>query len=291
MKRTRLAAALTGLLISGSVLAQTVVTVNGTKIDSSELDARAKFVQQQSQGQVQDTPELRQFIANEVVVETVVTQEARRLQLDKSTEYKTIEADALKQAREKGLDKQPDFKANWARFQNQLLMDVYAQHIVKQNPVTDAQLQERYNEIKTRYQNTDEVQLGEIVTEKAEQAQAAIRELAAKKSFADVAKKYSIDPAIKAGQAVFGEYSSLIDLKEDRPKIYEAVGSLKKGEFTRTPLAGQQIYVVFYVNDKRKVNVETFEKVRDNLRAGMSNERVQDAVGKLMQAAKIVPAQ
>ena len=111
MNKTRLFAAISAALLTGSVLAQTVVTVNGTKIDSSELDARAKFVQQQSQGKVQDTPELRQYIANEVVLETVVTQEAKRLQLDKSSEYKTVEADALKQAREKGLDKQHYFKA------------------------------------------------------------------------------------------------------------------------------------------------------------------------------------
>ena len=61
MKKTQMAAALAGVLLSAQLMAQTVVTVNGTKIDSDELDARAKFVQQQSQGQVKDSPELRQL--------------------------------------------------------------------------------------------------------------------------------------------------------------------------------------------------------------------------------------
>ena len=292
MKKTQMAAALAGVLLSAQLMAQTVVTVNGTKIDSDELDARAKFVQQQSQGQVKDSPELRQFIANEVVVETVVVQEARRLKLDQSTDYKTAEADARRQARDRGLDKQPNFQAHWKRFLNQVLMDVYAQHIVQQDPVTDAQLQERYNAIKTRYDNTDEVQIGEIITDKAEQAQAAIRELAAKKSFADVARKYSIDPEVKAGQSAISDFMALVDLKEARPKIFAAVQNLKAGEFTRQALnEDNKAFVVFYMSTRRKIAVEPFEKVREGLLNNMRQERVQAAVGALMQKANIVPAQ
>ena len=44
MKPTYIAAALSAALISGSLFAQTVVTVNGTKIDSSELDLRVQSV-------------------------------------------------------------------------------------------------------------------------------------------------------------------------------------------------------------------------------------------------------
>ena len=241
---------------------------------------------------MKDSPELRQFIANEVVVETVVVQEARRLKLDQSADYKTAEADARRQARDRGLDKQPDFQANWKRFLNQVLMDVYAQHIVQQNPVTDAQLQERYNVIKTRYDNTDEVQIGEIITDKAEQAQAAIRELAAKKSFADVARKYSIDPEVKAGQSAISDFMALVDLKEARPKIFAAVQNLKAGEFTRQALnEDNKAFVVFYMSTRRTIAVEPFEKVREGLLNNMRQERVQAAVGALMQKANIVPAQ
>ena len=227
-----------------------------------------------------------------MVVETVVVQEARRLKLDQSADYKTAEADARRQARDRGLDKQPDFQANWKRFLNQVLMDVYAQHIVQQNPVTDAQLQERYNAIKTRYDNTDEVQIGEIITDKAEQAQAAIRELAAKKSFADVARKYSIDPSVNAGQSAISDFMALVDLKEARPKIFAAVQNLKAGEFTRQALnEDNKAFVVFYMSVRRKIAVEPFEKVREGLLNNMRQERVQAAVGALMQKANIVPAQ
>ena len=288
MKPTHIAA-LSAALLSGSLLAQTVVTVNGTKIDSSELDRRVQAVVASSQGQVQDSPELRQFIAQQTVVETVVTQAAKKQGLDKSKEYKDVETESMKQAKAQGADKQADFKQQWADYQNQLLMQVYARDVINKNPVTDAQVQQRYNEIKQRYDNTDEVQIGEIISDNAEQIKAAERDLKAKKSFAEIARKYSIDPNIKAGGSVFSDYISLRDLQEARPNIYQAIGSLKKGQYSK-PVSGDKLHAIYYVNDKRKIKVEPFEQINEGLRASMANERVQEAVGNLMQSASIVPA-
>ena len=169
-------------------------------------------------------------------------------------------------------------------------MQVYARDVINKNPVTDAQVQQRYNEIKQRYDNTDEVQFGEIITDNAEQIKAAERDLKAKKSFAEVARKYSIDPNIKAGGAVFSDYISLRDLQEARPQIYQAISSLKKGQYSK-PIAGDKLHAIYYINDKRKITVDPLDKIKEGLRANMSNERVQEAVGNLMQNASIVPAQ
>ena len=290
MKPTYIAAALSAALISGSLFAQTVVTVNGTKIDSTELDRRVQAVVGSSQGQIQDSPELRQFIAQQTVMETVVTQAAKKQGLDKSKDYKDVEAESMKQAKAQGADKQADFKQQWADYQNQLLMQIYARDVITKNPVTDAQVKQRYNEIKQRYDNTDEIQVGEIITDNAEQIKAAERDLKAKKSFAEVARKYSIDPNIKAGGAVFSDYISVRDLQEARPQIYQAIGSLKKGQYSK-PVSGDKLHAIYYVNDKRKIKVEPFEHINEGLRASMANERVQEAVGNLMQSASIVPAQ
>ena len=169
-------------------------------------------------------------------------------------------------------------------------MQVYARDVINKNPVTDAQVQQRYNEIKQRYDNTDEVQIGEIITDNAEQIKAAERDLKAKKSFAEVARKYSIDPNIKAGGNVFSDYISLRDLQEARPQIYQAISSLKKGQYSK-PISGDKLHALYYINDKRKISVEPLDKIKEGLRAGLANERVQEAVGNLMQNASIVPAQ
>ncbi|MCG7656539.1 peptidylprolyl isomerase [Wielerella bovis] len=289
MNKKRIAATLLTVLFSGSVWAETVVTVNGSKIDSSELDRRVKLTVAASQGKVHDSPDLRRFIAQATVLETVVVQEAKRLRLDKSDAYKAAETAARKQATEQGLDKQADFKQRWADFQNQLLMQAYEADVIQKNPVSDVDIQTRYEQLHRRYNGTDEVQVGEIVTDKAEQATAAARELGAKKSFADVAKKYSIDPSVKAGQLPITEFVSLVDMKEARPKIYDAVSSLKKGQASK-PIAGDNIHVVFYMQDRRKITVDSLDKMRDSMRESMTDERVQEAVNTLMQKAKIEPA-
>ncbi len=95
MKKTYLTSALMLAAFSGGLMAQTLVTVNGTKIDSKEIDAQVKLLQSQSNGRLQDSPALRQNLTQRQVTQTLVTQEARRLKLEQSSQYKQ----ALEQAR------------------------------------------------------------------------------------------------------------------------------------------------------------------------------------------------
>ena len=129
MKTTRIAAALSLLAVSGSLLAQTIVTVNGSKIDSSDLERQVQTIVAESQGQVQDSPQLRQSILNDMVVETVIVQEARRLKIDKSKEVQTAEAEALKEAKKQGADKKAGFKQQWADYQSRIIALVYMNKI------------------------------------------------------------------------------------------------------------------------------------------------------------------
>lgn len=282
---------LTSLLLafSGSVSAATVVTVNGVKIDSSDIERRARNVQANSQGQVVDGPPLRQYLTNALVVEQLVSQEAKRLKLDQSSQYKAAEAEALQQIKTQGLDKVPTFKQDWADFQSNLLMETYAEHILKQNPVTDAQIQQKYQSIKSRYHQQNEVQLGGILSNKAADIDAALKDLKNKKKFADVAKKYSMDENTKHNGGL-QNYTAMVDLKENNPMIYQAIANLNKGQFTQTPLKEGEAQLILYVNDIRKINVPTFEQLKGQIKGDLESEQIDLAVNQLGQKAKIVPA-
>ena len=275
MKTTRIAAALSLLAVSGSLLAQTIVTVNGSKIDSSDLERQVQTIVAESQGQVQDSPQLRQSILNDMVVETVIVQEARRLKLDKSKEVQTAEAEALKEAKKQGADKKAGFKQQWADYQSRIIALVYMNDLAKKQQVSEA---------------GSEVQIGLIVTEKAEQAQAAIKELAAKKSFTDVAKKYSVDPNAQTTGGLSNGYIPLLDLQNNSPEIYQAVSGLSKGGYSKTPISGDKINVVVYLHDKRPVTIPAFAEQKDNIGKILLNERIDSHIDGLLKKATIVPA-
>lgn len=275
--------------LSSSLFAATVVTVNGTKIDSSDIERRAKNIQNNSNGKIADSPQLRRYITNQLIVELVVSQEAKRLKLEKSNEYKANEAKILKQIKENGFDKQPNYKQNWADTQSQMLMMAYESYILNKNPITESQIQQRYNQIKSRYSGTDEVQLAEIVTNKKDDAQSAIKELNKKNKFADVAKKYSISPDTKNTGGVLAGYLSLVDIKDDNPIIYQAIANLNKGQFTKTPLQDGDINLILSINDKRKISIPSFEQLKTSLAQDLADEQLNKTVNNLLKQAKITP--
>ena len=93
--------------------------------------------------------------------------------------------------------KKATFKTEWAVFENDLLGQAFAAHIVRQYPVQEKDVKAAYNDFSNFYKGTQEVQLGEIVTDSSSNAQKAIADLDAKKSFVSVLNQYSIDEAAK----------------------------------------------------------------------------------------------
>ena len=254
------------------------------------MERRAENVQKNTQGQISDGPQLRQFITNELITEQLVVQEAKRLKLDKSSDYQAAEAEALKQAKAQGLDKQADFKQNWADYQNRLLMLAYAANLAKQQPISEAAAQQQYNQIKSRYAGSSEIQLGEIVTNKPADAEAAINDLTKKKKFSDVAKKYSMSKSSQTSGGIVPEYVALPDLKDGNNLVYQAVNGLSKGQFTKTPVKDGNVSLVLYVNDKRAINVPTFNEMKASIVQQMEDEQLSLAIDNLGKKAKIVPA-
>lgn len=284
--KTKLASAVVATLLASSAYAQTLVTVNGEKIDSSAIDTQVKLIQEQSKGQVQDSQQLRAGLLNRLVTQTLVNQEATKLQLQNSEQY----TDALKKskdaAKKQGADKQASFKQQFAAYERDLLSDTYMYHVVSQNPVTDADAQKFYNEYKQRYQGSEEVKLSEIFLGSEAEAKAAVADLKQGKKFADVAKAKSLDAAAKQTGGASNRYMPMIDLKESAPLVYGAVSKLKKGQYSE-PVSAQNVWAVFNVDDKRKVAIPTYEQMKPAIASQLNNERINAAIGQLYQKADI----
>lgn len=289
MKKTHIAQALLITALSGSLAAQTLVTVNGTKIDSSEIDRQVKLIRAQNP-KVPDSPEIRDELLGDTVTRILVAQEARRLKLDQSAEFKTASENARKAAQKAGDDKKAGFKQQWEDFQNELLNQAFAAHIVQTQPVSEADARKTYDEMQAYYKGSEQIQLGEIMTPKKVDAEQAVKDLKAKKSFADTARKYSADPAAKQNGGINSEYDALKDLEKAAPPVYAAVKDLKKGQFTATPVNGNGVYGVFYINDRRPMQIPAFDQVKAGITQNMMQQKLENAVGSLYQKATITPA-
>ena len=285
MKKTYFASALMLALTSGTLFAQTLVTVNGQAIDSSVIDDQVASVRA-SNPNVQDTPELRQMLTERQVISTVVTQEAKKLKLDQSAEFKAALEQARADAAKQGADKKATFKTEWAVFENDLLGQAFAAHIVRQYPVQEKDVKAAYNDFSNFYKGTQEVQLGEILTDSSN-AQKAIADLDAKKSFVSVLNQYSIDEAAKKAGGIPKAYIPLKDLQESAPPLYAAVKDLKKGAHTKTPLQNGNLYAVFYVNDRRNVTVPSYEAAKNEIGSDLQAARVDAAIQSLLKKASI----
>lgn len=286
MKKTYFASALMLALTSGTLFAQTLVTVNGQAIDSSVIDDQVASVRA-SNPNVQDTPELRQMLTERQVISTVITQEAKKLKLDQSSEFKTALEQARADAAKQGADKKATFKTEWAVFENDLLGQAFAAHIVRQYPVQEKDVKAAYNDFSNFYKGTQEVQLGEILTDSSSNAQKAIADLDAKKSFVSVLNQYSIDEAAKKAGGIPKAYVPLKDLQESAPPLYAAIKDLKKGAHTKTPLQNGNLYAVFYVNDRRNVTVPSYEASKNEIGSDLQAARVDAAIQSLLKKASI----
>lgn len=272
---------------SGSLFAQTLVTVNGQKIDSSVIDAQVAAFRAEN-SRAEDSPRLRQALLENEVVNTVVAQEVKRLKLDQSAEFKDTLAKLRAEAKKSGDDKKPSFKTVWSAVEYELNGRAYALHIAKTQPVSEQDAKAAYDNISGFYKGTQEVQLGEVLTDKEDNAKKAVADLKAKKGFDAVLKQYSLNDRAKQTGAP-DEYVPLKNLEQDALPLYQAVKDLKKGEFTAVPLKNGDFYGVYYVNDRRDVKVPSFDELKEQIAGDLQAERIDRAVGALLNKADIKP--
>lgn len=275
------------LACSGSLFAQTLVTVNGQKIDSSVIDAQVAAFRAEN-SRAEDSPRLRQALLENEVVNTVVAQEVKRLKLDQSAEVKDTLAKLRAEAKKSGDDKKPSFKTVWSAVEYELNGRAYALHIAKTQPVSEQEVKAVYDNISGFYKGTQEVQLGEVLTDKEDNAKKAVADLKAKKGFDAVLKQYSLNDRAKQTGAP-DEYVPLKNLEQDALPLYQAVKDLKKGEFTAVPLKNGNFYGVYYVNDRRDVKVPSFDELKEQIAGDLQAERIDRAVGALLNKADIKP--
>ena len=260
-KISRLAALLIGsALISAPAFAadkgKAFATVNGQPISQGVFDAF--YAEQKAQG-APDGADLQNAVKEELVRREILGQEAKK----------------------KGLDKKADVQGQIELAKQAVLIRAYLSDYVRANPISEAQLKAEYDGIKANMGNT-EYKARHVLVEKEDDAKAIIAKLDKGEKFSELAKQ-SKDPGSKDKGG---------DLGWSAPSAYvkpfaDALGKLKKGEYTKAPVKSDFGYHVIQLEDSRTLTPPPYEQVKPQLQQRASQQQVETLVKELRAKAKV----
>lgn len=248
---------------SGKTLKQAIspntvyATVDGQTIKGTDVQAFVKKLPPQ----IQEAPadKVLELIVNQLVNDRLVAKAAAAQKLESDPAV----AARVKEARE------------------QVIRDVFVEKQLA-GKVTDAKVKAKYDELVKSTPPQDEIRASHILVKDEATAKKALDELNKGGDFAAIAKKYSIDPT-KDNGGDLGYFVRGAMVKE----FGDAVFAMKKGEVSKAPLKTQFGYHIIKVVDRRAQAKPDFDKVKDQIRAQLTDEQIRDIVKKLREDAKV----
>jgi peptidyl-prolyl cis-trans isomerase C len=243
-------------LVPMGVMAQNLAIVNGKPVPKARLDTLVKQAQRAGQ---QVGPEVMQQARDQVVLREIFAQEATRLGIAASADYR----EQIELAR-----------------QSILIRELFADY-QRKNPVTDEQALVEYNKFKAQSSGT-EYRARHILVEKEEEAKALIVQLKGGAKFDELAKKHSKDTGSgeKGGDLDFAKPDSYV------PEFGKALVALKKGEMTDVPVKSQFGFHIIKLEETREAPFPAFEDVKGQLKQRLEQMKVQAYQEELRAKAK-----
>lgn len=224
---------LVATLLSGHVLAQNAVIVNGKSIPKAQLD---KLVQRSGQP---DNPQVRDQAREMLVTKELILQEADK----RGVIQKEIVREQLEQAR------------------MGVLVAAVFEDFVEKEGIAEADLQAAYESVKAQFTGK-EYHVEHILVEKEADAKAIIAQLKAGANFEEIAKAKSLDP----GSAKNGGDLGWVTEKALVPEFSKAMVQLKNGQITDKPVKSQFGWHIIKMIDSRDVKAPSMEEMKDQLK-------------------------
>ena len=241
----------------GGAAASPIATVNNRPIMQSQLDMLVR--ERVAQGQ-QDSPELRNFLKQELINREVILQESLK----------------------RGLDKNPETVMQLEMVRQGVLVAAFLQDYLRRNQPNDATLKSEYEKIKAQ-QGDKEFRARHVLLKTEEEAKEALTQISKGGKFEQIATEKSLDTGSKGnggdlGWAPPGRYVK---------PFAEALTKLKKGEMTKAPVQTQFGWHIIQLQDERALKMPTFDEAKNQLVQMMSQQSLQKAVADLRSKAKI----
>ena len=258
-KQVLIATTLASLLSLGAsaALAQNVAIVNGKAVPKARLEALSQ--QFQSTGRPV-TPEVQDQMRQHLIALEVFSQEADKL----------------------GLSSSDDFKAQMELARQNVLANQLIKDFEKKNAITDDLLKAEYDKFAAA-NGGKEIKARHILVDKEADAVAIIASLKKGGKFDDIAKKRSKDTGsgAKGGDLDWANPTSYV------PEFSAALLKLNKGQLTDTPVKTQFGYHVIRVDDTRDIKLPSFDEVKPQIADQMKQDKRGNFQRDLLGKAKV----
>ena len=258
-KQVLIASALLSLLSLGTTvaLAQNIAIVIGKAVPKARMDSLS--LQFQSTGRP-ITPEVQEQMRQHLIALEVFTQEADKL----------------------GLSSSDEFKAQMELARQTVLANQLIKEFEKKNAITDELLKAEYDKFAAA-NGGKEIKARHILVDKEADATAIIASLKKGAKFEEIAKKRSKDTGSgsKGGDLDWANPSSYV------PEFSAALQALKKGQLTDKAVKTQFGFHIIRVDDVRDIKLPTFDEVKPQIADQMKQDKRGTYQRDLLGKAKV----
>jgi len=258
-------------LLTSVAFGATVVTVNGTAIDSQEVN---RVLMEGTQGRFSTLPADQQKQLRSRIIDGMITQEL-----------------IYENAKKNGIMDSPSYKKEMkmiiSRVEKQLAGKVWQEEQLAKIKVTDKEKKDYYNANKAEFVEKEKVHARHILLKDENKAKAIIARLSGlsgdklKNKFIEIAKAESTGPsAPKGGDLGYFGPGQMV------PSFNDAVFSMKKGTITKTPVKSQFGYHIIYLEDKKAGKTLSYNEVEKFIDQRLRSQKFEALMKTKMQELK-----
>ncbi len=239
--------------------------VNGKPVDQKIIDqAMSQFKKSSPMAAEQmNNPQFKKQLLQSVGMQQAILAEGNGQNLDKSPAYK---------------EKLEEVKPM-----------IYAQILQEKatsSEVSDADVKAKYEDMKKQATNQKQYNVSHILVKDKKTADDIEAQLKKGANFAELAKKYSIDPGskVKGGELGWSDGSNYV------PEFTNAIKTLQKGKYTTTPVKSQFGFHIIKLNDVKtgaNTNIPEFDKMKDQIRQQLQSEKTRAFFDSLKNKYKV----
>jgi peptidyl-prolyl cis-trans isomerase C len=234
-----------------------IAVVNGKPISRDFYEAYAQ--QRQTQLGNIETPAARQTLTNELIIQELLFQEAKKQKLTED----------------------PQLAQQLAMLEHSLLANATIRKLLTEQAPSEAEIQQEYKTAAATMAN-QEYKARHILLASKDKAESIIQALNQGADFANLAKEHSKDSSATNGGEIGWVTADIME-----PAFGKAVSQLKKGEYTTQPVQTRFGWHIIVLDDVRKITPPSLTELRPQLLQKLQANMVNDYITQLQENAEI----